>query len=158
MTERDLHDQLSAWLRKNCIPYSHDRMDKETSNVLGDPDFRCYRGNKVAFVELKVGKNKLSPDQIKRCDELAEAGCTVRVAYDLQSAVSHIERELGLNAATEAPAKPEQASGSPPRIWITSSKTLGDVVVAKNQLGHLGAIRLASEADKKLPRLPVGIS
>lgn len=160
--EKALHDQFCAWLKRNGYVWRRDRMDKRTTAATGsEPDFWVAKGNRVAMVEMKVGKNRTSPEQDKRFDELAQAGCTVRIARTLEQAVAHIESEFGSGAATEPPA----ASSAPSRpfleqefYWTHSSSLACAVVVAKNRDGHWGAIRIAKPEDlERLARLPQGV-
>ena len=78
--ERAIHDELSAWLKREGYVYFHSRMDAKTSTQVGDPDFVIARGQRVAFVEIKTQHGKLSKEQLRRHEELANAGCVVKVA------------------------------------------------------------------------------
>jgi len=150
MRERDLHDQFEAWLNKQGIPYGHDRMDKATTTKTGEPDFRCYKNEQVAFVEFKVGHHTLSDVQVKRRDELARAGCRVRVCHDLETAIEWVtERLLGAQrpVAAQEPLSPPQSSK---KLYLAQSRTLGPVVV----MWDVGAddwvcVRIANEVDQR---------
>ena len=151
MTERDLHDQFTAWLEKHRIPYGHDRMDRETSTVVGEPDFRCYWKGKVCFVEFKLVGKKLSAAQVERGKTLAAAGCKVHLCFDAESAIGIVSQELlegpAGEAETPSPAKPE------PKMWVAWSSSLQmNVVVARDQKGTVCAIRVAGPSD--LENLP----
>ncbi|MBA3351648.1 MAG: hypothetical protein H0U23_04340 [Blastocatellia bacterium] len=151
-SERELHDQFSAWLRKNGYAWFHSRMDKPTSMTCGDPDFAVFRDTGVAFFEMKVGRNKLSRAQEKRVAELEAAGCPVFVVRTLEDAIGHVERIWGPEAATEAPAKPVAPASE--KLYAASSRDLGDIVV--RGIGQDGKImefvRLAGKTDRMLPR------
>ncbi len=153
MTEKLLHDQFAAWLRKEHIPFSHDRMDKETSNTVGDPDFRCYKNDRVAMIEFKMLGKKMRPEQQARADELASAGCTVRLCYDLQSAIDWVEEVFSDSVPRHATKiKTETAKVRPNEFLAYERNLSGETkvsVVARNPSGHFGFVRWATEADKE---------
>jgi len=91
-TERDIHDDIESYLRRNRIPYDHSRMDKRTTNKVGDPDFKIYMFNHVLFLEVKKPDGKLSPEQIKRIEELQLRGNTVEICYSYDQAKNLIEK------------------------------------------------------------------
>lgn len=157
--EKQLHEQVIAYLKRHGYAWFRSRMDKATSMACGDPDFIIVKGDKVAFVEMKMPKGKVSAVQHQRFDELHRAGCTVKIARDAADAIRYIETVMGGNADLGHPETPESHPEPASHIWITNSKALGDVVVARSQTGVLGAIRLATAADKaNLSRLPPGIA
>lgn len=41
------------------------RTDRRTNNVKGIPDIYAHRRGRVMWVEVKVGKNKLTPEQVE---------------------------------------------------------------------------------------------
>lgn len=90
-----MHEQFMAWLHRQDIPFDHDRMDKATVTTCGQPDFACFTDGRVAFVEFKFRKGKLSPVQKRRIRELRDAGNEVCVAYDLPTAINHVETAFG---------------------------------------------------------------
>lgn len=175
--ERTLHEQFIAWLKKHGFVWFHSRMDKPTSQACGDPDFIVVKGRTCAFVEFKMPKGKLSEAQERRFSGLGQAGACVCVAKDLGAAIAHVEAEFSqggdakcgsmiqvhqcqsktgttLERSSSNGADQSNPASAPSRLYIAHSKNLGDVVVARNLEGHLGAIRLASGADlENLPRL-----
>lgn len=147
-------------------------MDKRTSQRPGDPDFLVLRGDasgiRAVCVEFKMpgnlAKHKRNEAQIHRFAELKQAGCNVRVCYDLASAISHVESSFGLNEATGHPAQPNKPSGAvfgnpvDHRFWLAHSNALGPMVVAKDQTGKWCGIRVATAEDRaRFPRLGQGM-
>jgi hypothetical protein len=62
--EADLHRLIIERLKSNRWLFHHSRCDRATTNVVGEPDFSIFSGNgAVLFIEVKVGNNKLSPEQ-----------------------------------------------------------------------------------------------
>ena len=150
--ERAIHDELSAWLKREGYAWFHSRMDQRTSTQLGDPDYLVCRGQRVAFIEIKTSHGKLSPAQYQRHDELAKAGCVVKVARSAEEAIKWVEHELN----GETPEVPlPSVTAKAPVFWIAYWPVGGkDVVVARDLRGELGFIRIASELDKeRFPRL-----
>ena len=61
--ERDLQRQIAQYLRLQTLPFYCARMDKRTTNRIGQPDFLiCLDGRFVAWV-VKVGRNQPSGEQ-----------------------------------------------------------------------------------------------
>lgn len=87
MKEAQLHQALMAWLDKHRVPYRHDRTDKRTVTTVGEPDFLITYMSRCLYIECKVGKNKLSPEQEKRIAYLRGAGNKVVVAYSLEECI-----------------------------------------------------------------------
>ena len=108
------------------------------------------RGQRVAFVEIKTQHGKLSKEQLRRHEELANAGCVVKVARSLEDAIQWVDHEM--NGVKAEPASPPSQK---PVFWIAYWPTGGkDVVVARDLTGDLGFIRIASDLDKeRFPRL-----
>ena len=148
--ERAIHEALNAWLRREGYAWFRSRMDQRTSTSVGDPDFVIARGQRVAFVEIKTQHGKLSKEQLRRHEELAQAGCIVKVARSLEDAIQWVDHEMNGVKAEPAP-QPSQK----PVFWISYwAKGGKDVVVARDLTGELGFIRIASELDKeRFPRL-----
>lgn len=89
-TEKNIHDDIESFLRRNSIPYDHSRMDRKTTNKVGDPDFKIYMFNHVLFLEIKKPGGKLSEEQKKRITELEHRGNTVEVCYSYDQAKAAI--------------------------------------------------------------------
>lgn len=185
-SERDLHMAFEAWLKKQGILYLHGRMDKRATINTGWPDFSCFQNGKTAFVEAKWGKGKLSPEQAECIEKLVAAGFRVSISRTLEEACSHIQSVFGLNEpqqpiAAQNGANLDRDKDMPvacsvcgkshlegycdggkaltgPEMWWTYSRSLAcNVVVARNQEGHLGAIRIAKQGDlERLRKLPEG--
>lgn len=151
-SEKDLHIAFSAWLRKHSIPFFHSRMDAKTSQTCGDPDYICVFNGNCALVEFKWLKGKLSPAQKQRIEELETAGNAVCIAYDLQTAISHVESVFGSNTVLGHPG------ASDDRLWhllkeIEMHCPCGARPESPNTHPHVGgcpvdaAIRLFDGAD-----------
>jgi hypothetical protein len=91
--ERDLHEQFIQWLNLREIHRYHFRMDRK-SPIPGAPDFTLHYGQRVCFIEFKVGKNDLSPDQAAYHASLGLAKCEVSTARSLQEAIWHARMTL----------------------------------------------------------------
>jgi hypothetical protein len=154
--------------------------DRATTTTVGEPDFACYGGGRVAFVEFKMPGKKPREEQTRRHNELAAAGCTVRVCYDLKSAIEWIEENLDaihrrepadcgrgeLKTASPAQENNSSANGVQPdvqtgfvqKLWVTEARHVGKVVVARNPEGHIRFVRMARGDDLTLlPILPKGV-
>lgn len=80
-TEKDIHDNIESFLRRNGIPYDHSRMDKRTTNKRGHPDFSIFMYQHVLFIEVKKPGEKLSEDQTARHAELGMYENKVEVCF-----------------------------------------------------------------------------
>lgn len=143
MREEQIHNALIAWLKKEKIPFIRSRMDKRTTTQIGMPDFVCFRDNRACLLEIKAGSNKLSKAQRERIMEFALARCSVRVARSVEEAIGWITFDLGEGEKSQQPVTAESSES---KFYIANSN-LGQVVVAKDQAGTWGAIRVASEED-----------
>jgi len=92
--EKELHDQLEAFLRRNDILYLHARMDKRSTIRAGWPDFTALRGGRVVCVELKAPNGKVSADQQEVIAELQRAGIPITVTSDLMEAIRFLIENL----------------------------------------------------------------
>jgi hypothetical protein len=90
-TEKQIHDDIESYLRRNRIPYDHSRMDKKSTNKVGDPDFKVYVRNRVLFMEIKKPGGKLSDEQKVRINELNAAGNEVYLCFSYDEAKKQIE-------------------------------------------------------------------
>ena len=71
---------------------------KNPNKLNGIPDIggylkKHYRGLSL-FVEVKYGKDKLSPEQIEFLKEATESGCIAIVAQDIDSFIEEFENTL----------------------------------------------------------------
>ena len=124
-------------------------MDQRTSTSVGDPDFVIARGQRVAFVEIKTQHGKLSKEQLRRHEELAQAGCIVKVARSLEDAIQWVDHEMNGVKAEPAP-QPSQK----PVFWIRLGQGRQGCGRCQGSHGRAGLIRIASELDKeRFPRL-----
>lgn len=84
--EKNIHDDIISYLRRNYIPFDHSRMDRKSTNTVGQPDFAIYIHNRVLFLEVKCSNGKLSEEQIKRHAELEAYGNKIEVVYSYDEA------------------------------------------------------------------------
>src|SRR5215472_10403251 len=63
--ENEMHDQFSSYLNRSGYSkkYIHPRMDKRTGIGIGTFDFTVWKCGRVAFVEFKTDKGRLTPEQ-----------------------------------------------------------------------------------------------
>lgn len=99
--EKDLHNDFIQWLNLNEFPYERNRMDKRSTGTKGEPDFKVYKNNRVAFVEFKADDGRLSDDQKERIEQLEKGGNVVLVTRDLQTAIGYVRQTL--NAPDQTP-------------------------------------------------------
>ena len=83
--EKDLHADVIDLLHHRGIRYvGHSRTDKPSTMPAGTPDVLIhYRGYSVA-IELKVGRNPMSPEQIECTMLMVADGWKVLLAYSLE--------------------------------------------------------------------------
>lgn len=93
--ERDLHTMFLAFLNRHGLGYYHAEMSKKSPFTIGQPDFAVYRGSRIMFVEFKVGKNKLAPEQKEQIAKLLTDGNTVHVCYSYPAAVDAVKSFFG---------------------------------------------------------------
>lgn len=124
MSESQEHQAFCKWLDKNQIPFVHSRTDRKHTNAVGDPDFFCFLAGRVLGLEMKVGRNKLSPAQEKRIAYLRKAGNSVTIVQDCASAISAVQTWLGVESAEiQSQVKLEGAfleRSRAPDLWIGS--------------------------------------
>lgn len=89
--EREVHRQIENWLRLKGIWFSHSRMDRKTTQALGTPDFifsYIYMGAMIdkipTAVEVKVGGNKLTPEQESVRMSMLANGWTYHIVSSLE--------------------------------------------------------------------------
>jgi hypothetical protein len=110
VSEAQEHQAICAWLDKNRIGYVHSRTDRKHTNQVGDPDFFCFLAGRICAVEVKVGKNKLSPVQEKRISYLRSIGIQVDIAHDCASAIKAVQEAFGVLPATMSHKQAENDS------------------------------------------------
>jgi hypothetical protein len=93
-TERELHDQVVAWLDRKNIPYVHSRMDRKSTIREGWPDFTVMYWRHVACVELKTEQGVVSIEQKKVIEELRAANIPVRVCRTFAEAITFLKLTL----------------------------------------------------------------
>ena len=78
-SERRIHDQFIAFLKRNNYPYCHSDPTKKSSIAAGYPDFQVTRGNRSIYIEFKVPPNQLTAVQVSYINFLIENHNTVHV-------------------------------------------------------------------------------
>lgn len=93
--EKQVHIQIQNWLRLKSIFCIHSRMDKKTHNALGTPDFvfawnwGCdTRTATPMAIEVKVGANKMSDEQIIVQQQMLQNGWCYHVVHSLEMMLS----------------------------------------------------------------------
>lgn len=82
--ERKLHQQIKQLLDIKNLMYVYSRTDKRTTVSKGFPDFCIFRPNSSPMmVEVKVGTNKLSEDQLIWAKKYFE--CTSGLVFTVRS-------------------------------------------------------------------------
>ncbi len=118
--EKDVQKHISNWLRQKDIFFFWSRTDRRTTTQPGTPDFAfiCFRHRMSSdapskmmpcAVEVKVGGNKLSPEQEKVRKQMVENGWNYFVVDSLGLLITQInddefsatERSVYLNIAPQ---------------------------------------------------------
>lgn len=94
--EKYLHERFIQWLNLNEVFYDHQNTHRRASNICGTPDFLCLRGGFGCLVEMKIGNNTLSEDQVRRKAEAERAGVPYAICYDLASAIAFCRKALNI--------------------------------------------------------------
>ena len=93
--ERELQQAIQDYAETHAGCYVlRPRMDKRSQLPLGYPDLTVMRNGRAVLIEVKAKGGVLSDDQKECHAELALTGNRVLVAYDLQTAIDYIRREL----------------------------------------------------------------
>ncbi len=89
----DKENQLHGWCSRNGVKYIYAKPTKKSTLPEGWPDETLFYKGTVLFMELKVGRDILSPIQEIIISELREQGFIVVVAhtyaYAIQQATKH---------------------------------------------------------------------
>lgn len=94
--EKQVHKHIENWLRQRDIFCIHSRTDRKTTNAVGTPDFvftwyrtdrPCYEAIAIA-IEVKVGGNTLSPEQVRVREQMARNGWFYFVVSSLPELIS----------------------------------------------------------------------
>ena len=85
--ERKFQAEVCGFCRRHNLVPCHSDPTKKSTYTKGAPDLIIFGRGLCLPLELKVGYNKLTPDQIEFQRALNAAGNEMRVAYDLQSAL-----------------------------------------------------------------------
>jgi hypothetical protein len=92
--ERKEHVVVVSWCALNAIPCRHDRTDRKTTGNVGWPDFTIIYNNHALLGEMKIGRNKLSPDQNRVIGSLYTTGTCVQMWYSGADAIEAIKTWL----------------------------------------------------------------
>ena len=84
--EKELHTEFIQFLNRYDLKYYHAPMHKRSQFPVGQPDFGVHRASRILFIEFKVGKNRLDPDQKNRIAELLADDNEVHVCYSYEAA------------------------------------------------------------------------
>lgn len=86
---------FKAWRNGNHAVYSPTRKQfmKNPTRLIGVPDIIGYRktDGKSIYVEIKTGRDKLSPEQIQFIADAKKARCIVLVVENIQQAEDEIK-------------------------------------------------------------------
>lgn len=96
--EKEIHRNIENWLRQREIFYVHSRTDKRTTNAKGVPDFIfAWRLEgpgepaKPTAVEVKVGPNILTNEQIAVRDQMQGNGWRYHVVSSLPELMAYLQ-------------------------------------------------------------------
>ena len=151
---KDLHLPFIAYLRKQGVPYVYHRADRRSGINKGHPDFTLLWCGQAFLIEFKTLGGKLSADQVERIEELSRAGTRTRLCTSLEEAIGYLDSEMGTKRAVEST---ESISDPVPKLYVTRSNQVGQVVLEKNPTddSDLKFVRIATQGDlRDLPRLP----
>jgi hypothetical protein len=94
--EKDLHTMFMQFLHRHRLGYYHAPMFKKSELEKGVPDFGVYRGSRIIWIEFKVGKNKLDPDQKNKIATMLADDNEVRVCYNYSDATREVIKFFNL--------------------------------------------------------------
>jgi hypothetical protein len=86
-SEKELQQLIANWLTINEIYFVRQRMDKASNVQVGAPDFHCCFAGKFVGIEVKVGANHPTPDQVRELQSIEKSGglaFTVRSIAELK--------------------------------------------------------------------------
>lgn len=155
MRESQLHQAFSKWLDSHGIPYVHSRTDKKTSTRCGDPDYFIFWCSHVVAIEIKVGRNKLSPAQQERIAYLRRAGNKVAIAYSIEEAIEATKNVLcienDLSSGTEKPDACDSPGSDPSQKpeQVSSGVRNGRGDPSALFIGNLGGADYVFRGDRK---------
>lgn len=157
MNELQHHAAFSAYLKKQGILHIHARTDQKSGIAVGWPDYSLFLpGGKTLLIEFKQKGKKPTAEQQATIDQLKGLGHDVRVLYDAESAIRYLESIQRSKLATEAATRPKAPAQA--KLYLQSSRDVGDLVVSKNGRGEMVFIRVATAADAQtLPRWIFGM-
>jgi hypothetical protein len=88
--ERQLQGEVVNFCQNKKLEVGWSNPTRKSTYTKGWPDLTIVGWGKVLFLELKVGTNVLSDDQLYRVGKLEAAGANVQVVYDYKSALKAI--------------------------------------------------------------------
>lgn len=93
--EKQIHDQIEAYLRIQGITYRHDRMDRKTTGTVGWPDFTFAVNGAPVAIEVKRPGQRPTADQIDVMAGLVRDGWNVRVVFGVADVVDLVRSLRG---------------------------------------------------------------
>lgn len=101
--ERDLHSQFSGWLHRNGFDdFYHADPSRRATIAAGLPDFGIFRDSRILFIEFKIGKNSLNPEQEGAFTRMSAAGNVVLICHSYPEAVKAVSAFFNLPSSTTA--------------------------------------------------------
>ena len=88
--EKDLQDEVAAWLDINSIWYSRARMDKRSTLRKGTPDFICCVEGQFLAVECKSSIGRVTPEQDEEIKSIWACKGKAIIAYDLNYVIATV--------------------------------------------------------------------
>lgn len=95
--EKELQEQIVAWLDIERIYYVRPRMDKRTTVRHGTPDFIVAVSGIFLAIECKTSTGRVSSDQDREIQAIKESGgrtLIARTLYAVQQEVRNIQAEM----------------------------------------------------------------
>jgi len=95
-SEAELHDQISAMLRRNGVEYvGHGSMAHKTKYTIGWPDYVIPLTNgRVLFWEIKFGAKKPRPEQVTILNWLTNNGHHATVIRSYNQALVEFQKQM----------------------------------------------------------------
>lgn len=86
--EREVHKEISNWLRLHGIPCFHARTDKRSTIDVGLPDYALAAAGTPVCLEVKVGGRKLTQEQENFRAQLLANGWHYHVVHSLPDVIA----------------------------------------------------------------------
>ena len=92
--EREVHKEISRWLNLHNIPNFHSRVDRPSQIDPGLPDYALAVAGVPICLEVKVGGNKLRPEQVHQKAMLEANGWLYHVVSSLPEVITIVHSFL----------------------------------------------------------------